>query len=124
MDPRDMTQLLELERQGWDSLCQGRGGDWYGPLMTEDAVMILVNGMVLDRDAIAGSLNESPPWATYELTEERLVKVGDAATALVYRASASREGQAEPFVALMTSIYRVVDGEPRLALYQQTTITH
>jgi hypothetical protein len=124
MDALDVTELLELERQGWDSLCRGKGGDWYGPLMTADAVMILVNGMVMDRDAIAGSLNGSPPWASYELTEERLVKVGDEAAALVYRARASRDGQPEPFVALMTSIYRIVDGAPRLVLYQQTTITH
>jgi hypothetical protein len=58
------------------------------------------------------------------LTEERLVEVGGDAAAVVYKASASRDGQTEPFVALMSSVYRMIDGEPRLALYQQTTITH
>ncbi len=86
--------------------------------------MILVNGMVLDRDAIASSLNAAPPWASYELAEERLVRIATDAAALVYRASASREGQVEPFVALMSSVYRLIDGAPRLSLYQQTTITH
>jgi hypothetical protein len=124
MGALDLTQLMELEQQGWDSLSRSTGGDYYGRLMTPDAVMVLVNGMVLDRDTIAVSLNDSPPWVSYELAEPRLVDVGADAAALVYRASAAREGQADPFVALMSSVYRLVDGEPRLALYQQTTIPH
>lgn len=115
---------MDLERQGWDSPCRSSGGDFYGQLMTPEAVMVLVNGVVLDRDIIARSLNDSPPWTSYELTEERLVEIGGNAAAVVYKASASREGQPEPFVALMSSVYRIVDGAPRLALYQQTTITH
>lgn len=124
VDALNLNQLIELERRGWDALCRSTGGDFYGQLMTPDAVMILVNGMVLDRDTIARSLNSSPPWTSYELTEERLVQVGVDAAAVTYRARASRDGQSEPFVALMSSVYRLVDGEPRLALYQQTTITH
>jgi hypothetical protein len=120
----DLATLTDLERRGWDSLCRGEGGNFYGELMTPDAVMVLVNGMVLDRDTIAASLNDSPPWASYELNDERLVEVGEDAAALVYRASATRDGDPEPFVALMSSVYRLVDGSPRLALYQQTTITH
>lgn len=33
-------------------------------------------------------------------------------------------GSDAPFEAIMSSIYRLVDGEARLALYQQTTTTH
>ncbi|MGN6300990.1 MAG: nuclear transport factor 2 family protein [Angustibacter sp.] len=124
MSALELTELIDLERQGWDSLTRSQGGDFYGRLMTEDAVMVLVNGMVLDRDTVAGSLNDSPPWETYALTDERLVPVSDDVAALLYRATATRAGEDEPFVALMTSVYRVVDGEPCLALYQQTTITH
>jgi hypothetical protein len=124
MDALDLWQLMELERRGWDSLTRSMGGAFYGQLMTPDAVMVLVNGMVLGRDTIASSLNDSPPWASYAHTQERLVEVGGDAAAVVYKASASRDGQTEPFVALMSSVYRMIDGEPRLALYQQTTITH
>lgn len=35
-----------------------------------------------------------------------------------------RGGSDAPFGAIMSSIYRLVDGEARLALYQQTTTTH
>lgn len=124
MSGLELTGLMDLERQGWDSLTRSEGGDFYGRLMTDEAVMILVNGMVLGRDAIASSLNESPPWDAYETTDERLVPVGDDTAALVYRATATRAGEADPFTALMTSVYRLLDGEPRLALYQQTAITH
>lgn len=118
-----LARLMALEHEGWRSLTGSAGGDFYGDLMTADAVMVLVNGMVLDRDSIASSLDDSSPWASYELTEERLVGVGDDAAAVVYKASATRDGQPEPFVALMSSVYRLVDGRPRLALYQQTTVT-
>jgi hypothetical protein len=124
MSALNLRQLMRLERAGWDSLCQSAGADFYGELMAPDGVMVLVNGMVLEHDAIESSLNDSPPWASYELTEERLVPVSSDAAAVLYRASASREGQGEPFVALMSSVYRMIDDTPRLVLYQQTTVTH
>ena len=51
------------------------------------------------------------------------MEVGADAAALVYLAHASREGQTESFVALMSSVYRMVDDRPRLVLYQQTAVT-
>jgi len=118
-----LDELLQLERTGWDALCAQRGGTFYGELMLDEAVMVLVNGAVMDRATIAASLDQAPPWSRYELSEPRLVEVGEDASALVYRATATRDGE-EPFVALMTSVYRRLDGRPRLALYTQTTITH
>ncbi len=119
-----LDDLIALEHRGWDALCRSEGGTFYGDLMTEDAVMVLVNGMVLDRPTVASTLDESPAWASYAIEDARRVPVGETSAALVYRASASRPGQGEPFEALMTSVYTIVDGRPRLALYQQTTVTH
>ena len=124
MNDLTIHNLLALEHRGWDSLCESEGGTFYGELMTDDALMILVNGMVLDRPTIAQTLNDSPPWSSYTLTDARLVPTGETAAALVYTATATREGQEEPFVALMASHYCVVGGDIKLALYQQTTITH
>ena len=118
-----LDDLLALEHRGWDALCRSEGGAFYGDLMTQDAVMVLVNGMVLDRPTVAATLDESPAWASYAIEDARRIPVGEASAALVYRASASRPDE-EPFEALMTSVYTVVDGRPRLALYQQTTVTH
>lgn len=123
MEELGLDTLMSLERQGWDALCSSSGGSFYGDLMSEDAVMVLVNGAVLDRDAVVASLDETPAWDSYELTGPRLVPITADSAALVYRAVA-RRGDEPPFEALMASVYARVDDGVRLALYQQTTTTH
>ena len=116
------TTLLDLERRGWDSLCDRTGGEFYGGLMTEDAVMVLANGMTLDRESVVGSLRHAPPWSSYEISDARVVRTGADSAALVYVGRATREGAEQPFVAAMASVYRLLDGEWRLSLYQQTPV--
>lgn len=116
-----MPRLLECEHAGWRALCESRGGEFYGGLMSGDGLMVLVDGSVLDRDAVVASLDGAPPWASYEISDPRLVPLGPEAAALVYRASAERSGGG-PFTAHMSSVYRVVGGALRLALYQQTAV--
>ena len=99
-------RLVTLEHRGWQALCSRTGADFYGRLMTDDGVMLLAGG-------------GAPPWSMYELSNVKLLPLGASAAALTYRATA-RRGDDEPFTALMTSVYRLVDDEPRLALYQQT----
>jgi hypothetical protein len=113
--------LMALERAGWDALCSGAGADFYADLMTEDGLMVLAHGQVLDRTAVAGSLREAPPWDDYRIDDTRLVTTGDRSAALVYRATARRAG-AEPFTAWMTSSYVRLRGPWRLALYTQTVV--
>lgn len=115
-----MHDLETLERAGWDALCAGTGGQFYGSLMTPDAVMVLAHGAVLDRDQVVASLDEAPPWTSYRMSEAREVALGPDAAALVYRGEASRPDQ--DFAALMTSCYVRHEGDWRLAVYQQTVI--
>lgn len=117
-----LDELLTLEHAGWQSLCESRGGTFYGNLMSPDAVFVLVNGAVMTRDEIANSMDGAPGWESYEITDARVLLMGEEAAALVYRATASRPDQDEPFTALMSSVYHRVDNEPRLALYQQTAL--
>lgn len=49
MSGLSLDDLLSLEQQGWHSLWDSRGDTFYGSLMTTDALMIRVNGMVMDR---------------------------------------------------------------------------
>ena len=116
-----LDDLLEIERHGWEALCRSDGAAFYGEVMTSDGVMVLVNGMVLDRDEVAVSLAGAPAWDRFEIADARMIGLGVDAAALVYHATAVRDGEA-PFRALMSSVYRLVDGVPRLALYQQTQI--
>ena len=113
-----MDDLERLERAGWDALCAGTGSDYYGRLMTEDGVMVLAHGAVLDRDAVAASLDEAPPWTSYTLSDLRRVSLGEDAAALVYHGRATRPDL--EFAALMTSCYVCCDDAWRLAVHQQT----
>ena len=121
-DQRLLSQLFELEQAGWQSLCDATGDRFYGDLMTDDAVMVLANGAVMDREAVVAALGQAPPWRVFELTEPRLVPAGTDAAALVYVGRAQREGADEPFVGAMSSVYRRTDGGWRLVLYQQTAM--
>ncbi|GAB3660710.1 nuclear transport factor 2 family protein [Glycomyces tarimensis] len=115
-----VEELLELEHAGWRSLCDGTGADFYGSIMTDDGVMVLAHGFVMDRPAVTASLNDAPPWKDYAIAEERLIALGDGAAALSYTGRAWRDGEPE-FAALMSSVYVRGDGW-RLALYQQTPL--
>ncbi|MEX6465958.1 nuclear transport factor 2 family protein [Dietzia cinnamea] len=119
----DIAELLELEHQGWSSLCDRSGADFYGRLMTPDGVMVLAHGQVLDRAEVVTSLNDALPWRTYEISDERLVELNDDAVALVYTGRASR-GDGDEFHALMSTVYRRRHGRWRLALPADTHPTH
>lgn len=114
--------LVALERRGWDSLCDSTGDAFYGQVMTEDAVMVLANGEIMDRDTVVAALGQAPPWRTYDITDIRLVHAGPGSAALVYRGTAYREADEPAFIGLMSSVYVWRNDEWRLALYQQTAI--
>ena len=113
-------KLLELEHAGWRSLCDGTGDEFYGGLMTDDALMVLANGMVMDRQTVVDALAESPPWRTYAIEDVRLIAVDTDTAILVYTGIAYRDGDAPAFTGAMASVYHRVDGDWKLALYQQT----
>lgn len=115
-----MVRVELIERAGWDALCEGRGAEFYGRLMTPDGLMVLAHGAVLERDEVVSSLAEAPRWSSYSISEVREVDQGPEATALVYRGEARRPGAT--LAAWMTSCYVRQDGDWRLAVYQQTPI--
>ncbi|MBM7806503.1 hypothetical protein JOD57_002340 [Geodermatophilus bullaregiensis] len=120
MDDVVTTELLALERRGWDALCDATGADFYGEVMTDDGLMVLADGSVMDRPTVVTALASSPPWHRYVLDDVRLVRAGTDAASLVYTGTAWRD-EAEPgFTAVMSSLYVRDGGRWRLALYTQT----
>ena len=117
-----LRELLDLEHQGWQSLCNSTGSDFYGQLMAGDGVMVLANGQVFSRQDVIDSLSEAPPWRSYEIDDERLIPLGDSAAVLVYRGTAYRDDPSPAFVALMASVYIRRGAGWALASYQQTPI--
>ncbi len=114
--------LLDIERRGWDSLCDSTGATFYGELMTSDAVMVLANGAVLDRESVVESLEHAPQWRTYDLDDVRLIHTGSDSATLVYVGTAYRDADEPAFTGVMSSVYQRLEDAWRLALYQQTPI--
>ncbi|HEY9266409.1 MAG TPA: nuclear transport factor 2 family protein [Mycobacterium sp.] len=121
VDSQVMEELLELEHAGWKSLCDGTGDEFYGAIMTSDSLMVLANGMVMDRDAVTAALGQSPPWARYEIEDARLIDIGPDTAALVYTGKGWRD-DGDPFVGAMSSVYHRTGDGWKLALYQQSAV--
>lgn len=120
VDQEVRKTLLDLERKGWNSLCESTGDAFYGEVMADDALMVLANGEIMDRASVVAALGHAPPWRTYEISDLRFVNTGAESVALVYVGSAYREAAEPAFVGLMSSVYVRREGKWRLALYQQT----
>ena len=83
MDTMTLPGPSALERQGWDALCNQTGSSSYGSLMIDDAVMVRVTGFTR-----IGKMWPRPPtrrWhgTRYTISDDRIVRVGAEATALV-----------------------------------------
>ncbi|MFB8280989.1 nuclear transport factor 2 family protein [Nocardia colli] len=117
-----LNELLEVERKGWDSLCDGTGADFYGSLMTGDAVMVLAHGMVMDRAEVVAALKDSPPWRIYEIRDPRVVDADADSKNLVYTGVAYGDAETPAFRGVMSSVYLRAGKGWKLALYQQTPL--
>lgn len=67
--------------------------------MTDDGVMVLAHGQVFSRQDVVESINEAPPWRSYNIQEERLIRLGESAAVLVYRGTAYRDDPVPAFEA-------------------------
>ena len=111
-------ELVELEREGWEALAAGRGGEYYREHLADDALMAFSFG-VMSRDAAIEAMESAPPWATFEIADPRVVVLTDESGVVVYRARAQRAGQ-EPYSAVISSTFVRRDGAWKLAFHQQT----
>ncbi|WP_139415949.1 nuclear transport factor 2 family protein [Agromyces laixinhei] len=112
------ARLMHEEHAGWRAIVEGRGGEHYQRAMTRDALMV-VDGAMLGRDEILDAFRSGPPpWESYELHEPAVIRLGDRAGILVYRAVARR---GDDTVNLrMSTTYLNEGGSWRVAAHQQT----
>ena len=113
------NELLDLQNAGWRSLCDGTGGEFYGRMMTDEARMVLANGMTMTRPQVVESLAQAPPWDGYSIEDPVVVRISENVAALVYAGTGHRE-DGDRFTAIMVTTYLRDDEGWRLALYQQT----
>lgn len=113
-------ELVDLEEKGWHALVSGRGAEFYDAFLADEAVMALPIG-ILDRDACVEAIAQAEPWASFELTDVRVIVLGQESVVVAYQAKAQREGQPE-YNAVMSTTYVRDDGEWLIAFHQQTPI--
>ncbi len=116
-------ELLQLEREGWEALSSSgeAASRFYAENLAAHVLMLLPGGMILeDREAIIESMGGAP-WTSFELADERVLRLGEGLAVVAYRATAQR-GDAEPYSALFNSTYVREDDAWRLAVHQQTPI--
>ncbi|MCU1441960.1 MAG: hypothetical protein JWQ59_110 [Cryobacterium sp.] len=113
------ARLLHEEHAGWQAILEGRGGEYYRMTMTRDALMV-VPGAVINREQVAASFATAPPWDSYELREPAVIRLGERAGILVYRARAVRGN--ETVELRMSTTYLFEDGGWCIAAHQQTPV--
>ena len=113
-------ELLELERAGWEALSASgaAAGRFYAENLARDILMLLPGGMLVDDREQAIESMGGVPWTSFELSEERVLELGDEAAVVVYRATARRGDMS--YAALFSSSYVREGGVWKLAVHQQT----
>ena len=115
-------ELLLLEHRGWQSLCDGTADRFWWQIMTDDALVVLADGTIMDRVALADELAHTPRWVNYRIDDARLVFVAAKAAALVYVGMGLQAGHTKPFVGSVSSVYgRRRDGW-KLVLSEQNAV--
>lgn len=114
--------LLDVEHQALDAMSSSAEAAtaFYKEVLAREVLMLFPGGMVIeDRSDVISSMG-GPPWDGFEISDERVLELGDAVAAVIYRATAKR-GEAE-YTALFNSTYIREDGMWKLALHQQTPV--
>lgn len=111
-----MIDIWEIEQKLWLDDVEA-----YAHHLASDCIMAFGPMGLMTKSAILDSLRKGPRWASVEMTGKTVVTPGQDITVLGYRAEAIRNGD-QPYRALCTSTYVLVNGEPKLAQHQQTVL--
>lgn len=107
--------LLALERR----LTAG-DAEAYQELLIDDAI-IVVPGMSLDKDSCVAAIEDADGWDDVSMEDVHVTTPAEGVATVTYRFR-GRRGNIAPYVALMSSVYAMRDGNWRLALHQQTPL--
>lgn len=114
--------LLNREHEAWRALSTDgeTAARHYETTLADDVLMLLPGGLVIDeRQDVIDSMRGAP-WDRFDISEERVLELGEDAAVVAYRATAHRSG--EPYEALFNSTYVRRNGDWRLVLHQQTPV--
>jgi hypothetical protein len=113
-----MHEVWNTERSLWLD-----GAEAYARHLADDCLMVFGPMGIMQRDEIIDAISQAPRWTSVDMTETALLTPADsAAVVIAYMAVASRNDDDEPYRALCTSTYLVIDGELELIQHQQTPL--
>ena len=115
------ARLLHEEHEGWQAILAGQGGSYYRRSMTRDALMIRP-GEVMTRDQAAASFNGEGPLDSYEIHEPAVIRLGEHAGIVVYRAVARRGDEVSESNRSTTYVFDDNNGGWCVAAHQQTPV--
>lgn len=117
------TNIVELERQGWESLSSdpGKAKEFYDAVLADDALMLFPGEIRLVGKAQILATMGGPPWQSFEISETQTVHLSETAQAVTYKVVAQREG-AKPYKALICSTYARRSSGWQLIVHQHTPV--
>jgi len=116
------SDLIELERSAWQALSSSghEAAAYYNRVLAGQVLVLLPGGMVIDDRAEVIDSMSGAPWDSFDLSEERVVPLGEDGAVVAYQARA-RRGDTE-YEALFNSTYVRQNGDWHLAVHQQTPV--
>lgn len=108
------AEVWEIEREFWEA-----DAAFHDAHCAHD-VLLLLDGEIQDRDRAIGEVADVPRLTSLVTTQESTRRLGADVVALAYSAVSCREGQADPYVVVVGSVYARRDGSWQLVSHQHT----
>lgn len=106
--------ILDLERTFWEA------DPAFHDAHYADDMLVIVGDQGGDRGDILADIADVPGLISLHMRDVEVRDLTEHVVALTYHATASREGQGEPYEARIGSVYVRRDGRWQLALHQHT----
>ncbi len=117
----ELTEVLvELETAGWQALVDGGGRAWFRGVIDDPLVAVGAGFGVVTGEAALDRLADDT-WSWFRIRAPQVWSISPDVALLTYRVIARRDFDTE-HQAVVSSTYRRVDDQWRLAVRHHTTI--
>ena len=115
------SNLVELEEKGWTALSSGveESRKFYESILSNQAVMLFPGGLYMNGKAEILKSLAAQPWKSFQIENLEVVSLSENSAVVIYKVTAQREGT-EPYKALISSTYALVNGDWKLFVHHQT----
>lgn len=117
----DDPDLIDFEHRGWEALSSSpeQAKAFYSSVLADDAQMLFPGEMRLVGKQQILEMMGGSPWQSFQISEPRQTALSDTGQVVTYKVFAQRAG-ADPYRALISSVYALRGGSWQLVLHQQT----